>query len=64
MELFSQMKCCAGASTWAVHMTGNAVYDALGSITIGCLLGCTAVFLIQQNRSLLLGEVPIHLQSL
>ncbi|BDA46259.1 Zinc transporter 9 [Coccomyxa sp. Obi] len=46
----------AGASTWAVHLTGNAVYDALGSITIGCLLGCTAVFLIQQNRSLLLGR--------
>lgn len=42
-------------------MTGNAVYDALGSITIGCLLGCTAVFLIQQNRSLLLGEMPVHL---
>lgn len=36
-------------------MTGNAVYDAVGSITIGMLLGCTAVFLIQQNRSLLLG---------
>lgn len=39
-----------------VHMTGNAVYDAVGSITIGGLLGCTAIFLIQQNRSLLLGE--------
>ena len=45
----------AGASTWAVHVTGNAVYDAVGSITIGCLLGVTAVFLIQQNRSLLIG---------
>ena len=45
----------AGASTWAVHMTGHAVYDAVGSITIGCLLGCTAIFLIQQNRSLLIG---------
>jgi len=42
---------------WAVHLTGNAVYDALGSITIGGLLGCTAVFLIQQNRSLLLGAI-------
>ncbi len=49
----------AGASTWAVHLTGNAVYDAMGSITIGGLLGCTAVFLIQQNRSLLLGAKPI-----
>ncbi|EIE24063.1 hypothetical protein COCSUDRAFT_28593 [Coccomyxa subellipsoidea C-169] len=40
----------------ALHLTGNAVYDAMGSITIGGLLGCTAVFLIQQNRSLLLGR--------
>lgn len=53
--------CRVGASTWAVHVTGNAVYDALGSITIGVLLGCTAVFLIQQNRSLLLGAGPLLL---
>ncbi|CAL5227702.1 g10710 [Coccomyxa viridis] len=46
----------AGASTCMVHLTGNAVYDAVGSITIGGLLGCTAIFLIQQNRSLLLGR--------
>ena len=39
-----------------VHLTGNPVYDAVGSITIGGLLGCTAIFLIQQNRSLLLGK--------
>jgi len=45
----------AGVSTWATHMTGLAMYDAIGSITIGLLLGCTAVFLIGQNRSLLIG---------
>ena len=39
-----------------VHLTGNPIYDAVGSITISGLLGCTAIFLIQQNRSLLLGK--------
>ena len=38
------------------HVTGLAMYDALGSVMIGCLLGCTAIFLIGQNRSLLIGE--------
>ena len=46
----------AGASTCMVHLTGNPIYDAVGSITISGLLGCTAIFLIQQNRSLLLGK--------
>ena len=44
-----------------VHLTGNSIYDAVGSITIGGLLGCTAIFLIQQNRSLLLGKQISHL---
>ena len=57
----SREGCCAGASTWLVHLTGNPVYDAVGSITIGGLLGCTAIFLIQQNRSLLLGKQISHL---
>ena len=38
------------------HVTGLAMYDALGSVMIGCLLGCTAIFLIGQNRSLLIGD--------
>ena len=50
----------AGASTCMVHLTGNPVYDAVGSITISGLLGCTAIFLIQQNRSLLLGKPLCH----
>ena len=51
----------AGASTCMVHLTGNPIYDAVGSITISGLLGCTAIFLIQQNRSLLLGKPSSNL---
>ena len=45
----------AGVATLMVHFTGNPIYDAAGSITIGALLGATACFLIQQNRSFLIG---------
>ena len=45
----------AGVATVLVHATGNPVFDAVGSIAIGALLGATACFLIQQNRSFLIG---------
>jgi cation diffusion facilitator family transporter len=38
------------------QLTGSAVYDALGSIAIGLLLGFAAIFLINRNRRYLLGE--------
>jgi cation diffusion facilitator family transporter len=37
-------------------LTGNAVFDALGTIAIGVLLGVIAVILIVEMKSLLIGE--------
>ncbi|XP_059306601.1 metal tolerance protein C4-like [Lycium ferocissimum] len=46
----------AGASLVAVNVTGNPIYDPIGSIVVGNLLGMVAVFLIQRNRHALIGR--------
>lgn len=38
------------------HYTKAAYWDAIGSILIGILLGCIAIWLVHRNRQLLLGQ--------
>ncbi|KAJ7962683.1 Metal tolerance protein C4 [Quillaja saponaria] len=46
----------AAASLITVNITGNAIYDPIGSIIVGNLLGMVAIFLIQRNRHALIGR--------
>ncbi len=54
----------AAAGIGLAYVTGNAVYDAVGAIVIGLLMGAVAVWLGIRNRTLLLGPaIPAELQA-
>jgi solute carrier family 30 (zinc transporter), member 9 len=38
------------------YATGNPIWDAIGSIVVGVVLGCVAYYLVRENRELLLGR--------
>ncbi|GAX81488.1 hypothetical protein CEUSTIGMA_g8917.t1 [Chlamydomonas eustigma] len=46
----------AGLGTALTQYTGSALFDAMGSIGVGLLLGVIATFLVSKNRQLLLGR--------
>ncbi|MDR4489491.1 MAG: cation diffusion facilitator family transporter [Candidatus Nitrosocosmicus sp.] len=46
----------AGTALYLSDVTGNLIYDAVGSLLIGCVLMAFAFFLARENKDLLIGE--------
>lgn len=50
----------AAVCTALVEHTGAAVWDGLGSVLVGLILGGVAIYLIQRNRSFLIGRAMLE----
>jgi len=46
----------AGCGVTLTHITGNVIYDAVGTVAIGGLLGAVALMLVTKNRDMLVGR--------
>ena len=46
----------AAACTMLVEYTGMLAWDGIGSVLVGLILGGVAIYLIQRNRSFLIGR--------
>jgi hypothetical protein len=46
----------AAVCTSLVEVTGSLVWDGVGSVLVGLILGGVAIFLIQRNRNFLIGR--------
>ncbi|PSC74152.1 Metal tolerance C4 [Micractinium conductrix] len=46
----------AGGATLLTYLTGHAYWDALGSISVGLLMGAIALHLIRTNKRFLIGQ--------
>ena len=44
---------------WLTSITGNAIYDSLGGIAVGLILGFLAILLITKNHKYIIGK-PLH----
>lgn len=54
----------AAASIGLTMYTGNQIFDSIGSIVIGVLLGCVAILLIYKNKKYLIGHaIPEELEE-
>jgi len=48
----------AGLGVGLAHATGQPIFDALGAMGVGLVMGASALFLIDRNRQLLVGRSP------
>lgn len=46
----------AGVASYLTWVTGDPFYDAIGSISVGFLMGAIAVMLIRNNKRFLIGQ--------
>ncbi len=46
----------AATTLWLTHVTGNCIYDTIGTLFVGLGMGAVAYFLIRRNMGILVGK--------